>query len=74
MVGAFNNNQFSQFTLPGRIGPEWATAGIGDFNGDGTSDLLLRRADGALMVGDFNNNQFSQFTFPGQIGPEWHVL
>jgi hypothetical protein len=75
-VGNFNsNNQFSQFTLPGQIGPEWQPVGTGDFNGDGISDLLLRTAGGNFLLGNFNsNNQFSKFTFPGQIGPEWQTV
>ena len=42
-----------------------------DFNGDGSSDILLRRADGHFLVADFVNNQFSAFAFPGGMGPEW---
>src|SRR5262249_34195556 len=41
----------------GHIGKEWHFLGIGDFNGDGTSDILWLRANGDLMVFGLQNDQ-----------------
>ena len=40
----------SQGLLPAVPDPNWAVAGIGDFNGDGKSDILWRHADGTNYV------------------------
>src|SRR6202007_813357 len=64
-LGAFavydiRNNQITGFNFMGRVGLTWSVQGFGDFNGDGTSDMIMRNAfTGELQVYDIANNQFT---------------
>ena len=55
---------------------DWKVASVGDFNGDGLSDLLLRRDDGWLTnwlgntAGGFTNNGANSTVY---LGAEWKV-
>jgi len=50
----------------------WQFSGIGDFNGDGASDMMLRNADtGGLEVYDIANNQITGAAFLGTVGLDW---
>ena len=57
--------------------PDWAVAGVADFNGDGREDLLLRRSDGWLTNwlgtanGGFTNNGANTSLF---FTIDWKVI
>jgi len=76
-LGAFavydiRNNTITGYNPMGRVGVTWFVEGFGDFNGDGTSDMIMRQAiTGALQVYDINNNQFTNSLSMGAIGREW---
>ncbi|MBV9520160.1 MAG: VCBS repeat-containing protein [Hyphomicrobiales bacterium] len=40
-------------------GPTWSVAGLGDFNGDGTNDLLWRNQSGTLVDWTMNGSQIT---------------
>ena len=71
--GGFTNNGANVSLL---FAPDWHIASIGDFNGDGRDDILLRNDSGwmtdwlATPNGGFANNgaHFSVF-----VAPNWHV-
>src|SRR5262249_47370722 len=46
---------------------------LGDFNGDGSSDLLFLQQNGTLQVVNIAGNQTAGTAFPGPVGPEWHL-
>ncbi|MFL4971623.1 MAG: FG-GAP repeat domain-containing protein, partial [Xanthobacteraceae bacterium] len=61
--------------LLGPIGGDWHVLAFGDFNGDGTDDVLTQRdGDHLLNVYTFQNSQITAATSLGQIGSEWHFL
>lgn len=55
----------------------WSVAGIGDFNGDGIDDILLRNVDGTIVNwlgtenSQFVDNSGNLFT---NIDSGWHVV
>lgn len=67
------NNAILATAELGQISPQWQIAGIGDFNGADTSDMLLRNGDGAFEVYDIVNNTFAASAALGQVGLEWTV-
>lgn len=62
--GGFTNNGVDATTF---LGPDWRVSAIGDFNGDGKDDLILRRDDGWVTEwvgtanGSFANGSFTTF-------------
>ncbi len=70
----------SQGLLPG-VPTDWAVAGIGDFNGDGKSDILWRRTDGTNYVWHVDGSTInagvlsisSQGLLPG-VDTSWAVV
>lgn len=57
--------------------PDWQVVGIGDFNGDGYDDLLLRNDDGTVTNwlggngGDFNDNSTN---FDIHATADWQII
>src|SRR5712672_2777210 len=76
-LGAFEvydirNNQITGANFMGRVGLTWSVQGFGDFNGDGTTDMILRNFNtGDLQLYDIANNQITNSFFLGTIGLDW---
>ena len=51
----------------------WTFATVGDFNGDGKSDLLWRDTSGNLVVWFMNGATVSSTGGAGNIPAVWHV-
>ena len=71
VVYDIRNNQITGSSSMGRVGLTWSVEGFGDFNGDGTSDMIMRNVTGALQVYDIANNQIIGSAPMGTIGREW---
>jgi serralysin len=54
---------------------DWTIQGVGDFNGDGRSDILWRNVSGEVYV--WNSNTNADISFVGQslsfVALDWHV-
>jgi hypothetical protein len=60
--------------LGATAGPDWQAAGLGDFNGSDTSDMMLRNSStGAFEIWDVANNNITNSAAMGQVGLEWTV-
>jgi hypothetical protein len=56
----------------GAVGTDWKFSGSGDFNGDGTTDLLLRNdLTGGLQVYNIKDDKIVGTAFLGTIGTDW---
>jgi hypothetical protein len=56
------------------MGSEWTAHGVGDFNGDGNSDLLWTNTTGQVAVWEMNGPNLIGFgVAAGQMGSEWHI-
>jgi hypothetical protein len=58
----------------GNVASPWTFAGLGGFNGNDTSDLMLRNSStGALEIYDVSNNSITGSAAIGAVGLEWQV-
>jgi hypothetical protein len=66
------NNTITGASQLGTVGTDWKFSGLGNFNGDGTTDLLLRNdLTGGLQVYDIKDNKIVGTAFLGTIGTDW---
>jgi hypothetical protein len=62
------------------LDPSWSLAGVGDFNGNGTSDLLWRNSNGTLAEWTMSGSQIPSdplVTFQGNavdLDPSWSLV
>src|SRR5262249_16808033 len=72
------NNAISSAEPLGTVGTDWFVGGFGDFNGDGTTDMMLLNAPltGAptrYELYDISNNAVAGAHAIGPVGQEWAV-
>jgi hypothetical protein len=56
----------------GTVALSWDIVGTGDFNGDGTDDILWRNTSGALGMYDMDNGN-PTWVGLGALGLQWDV-
>jgi hypothetical protein len=47
---------------------------LGDFGGDGNSDIIFRRNDGAITLWQMNGGTVLSAAGLGSVGPEWNIV
>jgi endoglucanase len=68
-----NSSVLAAYQL-GQVGTEWTVAGLGNFFGNDTTDMILRDSNnGAFEVYDISNNNVTNAASLGQVGLEWTV-
>ena len=86
-AGAYNDEHAGTYTVGIRVlgtsrastdlgtrGADWRVAGVGDFDGDGTSDIMWQNTrTGALDDWKMLNGNWAKSTDLGSRGPEWRV-
>src|SRR5215475_6915978 len=71
LIEDVNNGQMTGHILGG-LGTDWKIRGAGDFNGNGTSDLLSQQdVSGQLLIHSINNNAVVGSNILGAIGTDW---
>ena len=51
----------------------WHVDGIGDYDGDGRSDILLRNDNGSLSIWDIYGSQVQAYYDLGVVPTSWHL-
>jgi probable HAF family extracellular repeat protein len=69
------NNAILGANLLGQVGTDWQFAGLGSFNGAGSTDMLLRNSStGGFEVYDISNNNVASSAFLGTVGSDWQPM
>jgi hypothetical protein len=59
---------------PGSLGSEWSIAGVGDYDGNGTADILWRNTGtGAILVWLMAGTTRTASSSPGRLATAWQV-
>ncbi len=70
-----NNNAVTGANAIGAVGLDWQVQGFGDFNGDGTDDMLLRNAGTGMFEDyDIKNGQLVAAHAMGAVGNDWQFV
>jgi hypothetical protein len=68
------NNQITSAFNIGTVGLDFQVAGFGDFNADGTTDMMLRNKNtGQFEVYDIRNNAITSASNLGTVGLDFQV-
>jgi hypothetical protein len=67
-----NGGQIIAAPGPGNPGTDWHAVGVGDYNGDGKSDILFQNTNGSLAIWEMNGGQILASPGIGNPGPTWH--
>jgi hypothetical protein len=57
----------------GRAGTDWSIAGAGDFNGDGTDDILWRHQNGQVAVWELEDAKSVDGGIVGNAATAWDI-
>jgi len=58
----------------GGLAPGWQIAGTADFNGDGTSDILVRHANDSVADWQISNHQIARAPAFWITTPDWLIV
>ena len=74
-IWLMSKGAFSSGIDPGALPLNWQVAGTGDFNGDGTGDILWRNtANGELAIWFMSGGQVSSAVDVGRLSTDWTVV
>jgi Fibronectin type III domain/FG-GAP-like repeat len=69
-----NQGVFSSTVNLATVSPGWRIAGVGDFLGNGQSDLVLENASGQLVIWMLEKGVIKYAISPPTLGGGWHVV
>jgi hypothetical protein len=81
----FSNGDYGWTTWPGALDGNWQVQGVGDFDGNGESDILWRclpqapatacgdAIAGSVAIWQFSNGNYGWTTWPGALDDSWLI-
>ena len=69
-----NGTQIAQEVDFGVVSLAWSIAGIGDFDGNGSEDILWRNSDGDVEIWLMSGTQILSMTDLGNVGLNWSIV
>lgn len=84
-IWTFSQGSYSGTTWPGALDFNWQIQGVGDFDGNGESDILWRCtpqspgtacgnvAAGTVAIWQFSNGNYGSTTWPGAVDSSWQI-
>ena len=73
MDGNASGKQVSAKLRVSNLPTNWHVAGVGDFNNDGKSDILLEHDNGTLKLWEMNGEQISNNLLAGKLPSDEHI-
>jgi hypothetical protein len=64
----------TQAVQVGNPGASWGIHSLGDFNGDGRTDIVWRHADGTIYLWLMNGGSVSAYLPVGNPGGTWSIV
>jgi hypothetical protein len=74
LVHNINNNQVTNAQVVETLAADTQRAGIDDYTGDGTDDLVVRHHDGRFELHQIQASAVTQTVNLGLVTNDWHVI
>jgi hypothetical protein len=68
-----NGSQITSSREVSNLPTQWHLQGTGDFNGDGTSDILLRHDSGQIYLWEMNGSQVTSAQEVSNLPNDWQI-
>ena len=72
-IWVMNGTGISSIGVPGVVATDWQIKGVGDFNGNGKTDVLWQQTSGTVAIWLMNGTAISSVRVAGTIPSDWQI-